>query len=257
MSLTDKIVLITGASSGIGLACAEEFARLKARLLLCARRSDRLQKIATDLITRYHVNVHTLIGNVRDANGIAAGFAALPAEWRDIDILINNAGLAVGIDKIQDGKIIDWDTMIDTNIKGVLYVTRLVLPQMLKRRQGHIINMGSISSYQVYAGGAVYCATKFALNAISDGLKMDVHGTPIRVSQINPGMVKTEYAMVRFGGDQAKFDAVYQGVTPLTAQDVAEAVVFCATRPPHVDVREISIYPTDQTAALMVHRRNE
>jgi NADP-dependent 3-hydroxy acid dehydrogenase YdfG len=257
MNITNKIVFITGASSGIGQACAEEFARLGAKLLLCARREDRLQALAKDLTQRFNVKIHTFKCDVSNTDSVEKSFAALPAEWRDIDILINNAGLAAGIDKIQDGKLEDWDVMIDTNIKGVLYVTRLVLGQMLKRNQGHIINLGSISAYQVYAGGSVYCATKFAIQAISEGIKMDVHGTPIRVSQINPGMVETEYAMVRFKGDKEKFASVYRGLTPLTAKDVAEAIVFCATRPAHVDVRDINIYPTAQTAALMIHREDQ
>lgn len=257
MPLTNKIVFITGASSGIGQACAEEFARLGAKLLLCARREDRLQTLAADLTKRYQVKIHTFKCDVTDPDIVAKRMEALPAEWQAIDILINNAGLAAGIDKLQEGKLDDWNAMIDTNIKGVLYVTRLVLRHMLKRNQGHIINLGSISSHQLYVGGSVYCATKFALQAISDGIKMDVHGTPIRVSQINPGMVETEFATVRYKGDQEKFDALYRGFTPLTARDVAEAIVFCATRPAHVDVRDMNIYPTAQTAALMVYRENQ
>ena len=255
LDLTNKLVFITGASSGIGLACAEQFARLKAKLLLCARREDRLARAALDLQKRYQVPVYHFGLDVRQFGQVEKQWQNLPPEWQDVDILVNNAGLALGFDKIQTGELTDWDRMIDTNIKGVLHVTRTVLPFMLKRNQGHIINIGSISAHEVYSGGVVYCATKFALKAISQGLKMDVHGTPIRVSSIDPGMVKTEFSDVRFGGDPERANAVYQGVTPLNPEDVAEAVVFCATRPSHVDVREIKIYPTDQTASFMVSRK--
>lgn len=254
MKLKNKTVFITGASSGIGRACAEQFAEQGARLLLCARRVDRLDDLENQLRKEHSFDVHTFQLDVSNPNAVTKALSNLPSEWQDIDILINNAGLALGLDKIQEGNLQDWDTMIDTNIKGVLYITRLVLKTMLKRNQGHIINIGSISSHQVYASGVVYCSTKFALKAISRGLKMDVHGTPIRVSSVDPGMVYTEFSTVRFRGDQKKFDAVYQGFTPLSAEDVAEAVVFCATRPAHVDVQEIRINPTAQTSASMVHR---
>jgi len=247
-------VFITGASSGIGRSCAEQFAKLGAKLLLCARREDRLNTLANELTQSYGVSVHILTLDISDASAVESALNQLPAEWQAIDVLVNNAGLALGLDKIQTGKLSDWESMININVKGLLYVTRLVLQDMLKRNQGHIINIGSISSHQVYQGGAVYCATKFAVKAISNGLKMDVHDTPIRVSSVDPGMVRTEFSEVRFGGDQEKSDAVYKGLTPLSPDDVAEAVVFCATRPAHVDVREIKIYPTAQTHALMSYR---
>lgn len=256
-NLQNKIVFITGASSGIGEASAEEFARLGADLLLCARREERLSTLEQRLVQQYKIKVKTFVCDVQKAETVEKAFQQLPTEWQAIDILINNAGLAAGIDKIHEGRLTDWDAMIDTNIKGVLYVTRLVLRQMLERQQGHIINLGSISAYQVYVGGSVYCATKFALAAISEGIKMDVHGTPIRVTQINPGMVETEFADVRYKGDKEKFDALYRGLTPLSAQDIAETIAFCATRPAHVNIRDVNVYPTDQTAALMVHRRSE
>lgn len=254
MKFNDKCVFITGASSGIGRSCAEEFAKIGAKLLLCARREDKLLEVANDLQQRYSVDVHTVTLDVSDADAVEHALSRLPTEWQAIDVLVNNAGLALGLDKIQTGKLDDWKTMIDINVKGLLYVTRLVLQNMLKRNQGHIINIGSISSHQVYQGGAVYCATKFAVKAISEGLKMDIYDSPIRVSSVDPGMVRTEFSNVRFSGDQEKSDAVYKGLTPLSPEDVAEAVVFCATRPPHVDVREIKIYPTAQTHALMSYR---
>lgn len=254
MKLKNKTVMITGASSGIGRACAEKFAEMGARLLLCARRETALRTLAAELQQQYASQIYTFPVDVSDSVAVSRALETLPSAWTDIDILVNNAGLALGLDKIQDSNPNDWETMIDTNIKGVLYVTRLVLKRMLQRHQGHIINIGSISSHEVYAGGVVYCATKFALKAISKGIKMDVHGTPIRVSSVDPGMVQTEFSTVRFGGDQEQADRIYQGLTPLSGDDIAEAVVFCATRPLHVDVREIKIYPTAQTAVSMVHR---
>ncbi|ACJ17917.1 SDR family NAD(P)-dependent oxidoreductase [Coxiella burnetii] len=256
IELSKKIVFITGASSGIGRACAEQFAQKGARLLLCARRESRLTDVVADLKQRFQSDIYSFPLNVSDSAAVERKLQELPTEWQPIDILINNAGLALGLEKLQEGNIEDWDTMIDTNVKGVLYISRQVLGTMLKRNQGHIINIGSISSHQVYSGGVVYCATKFALKAISEGLKMDVHGTPIRVSSVDPGMVETEFSAVRFGGDQKKVEAVYKGFTPLKAEDIAEAVLFCATRPLHVDVRAIKIYPTAQTAAHLISRGN-
>lgn len=254
MDLSNRIALVTGASSGIGLATARHFAALKANVLICARRQERLKALAKELSEQYGVKVHAFACDVRDAEAVEAAFKALPPQWQDIDILVNSAGLSLGLDKIQDADTKDWDQVIDTNIKGVLYITRLVLQRMLQRQRGHIINLGSISAYQVYSGGVVYCATKFALRAISEGLKMDVHGTPIRISSVDPGMVDTEFSTVRFREDKEKAAAVYRGLQPLSADDIAEAIVFCATRPAHVDVREIKIYPTAQTASFMVHR---
>lgn len=257
MKLKNKTVFITGGSSGIGQACAEKFGELGARILLCARRENKLKALASTLKQKYAVEVYVCSLDVSDPDAVKTALSRLPTEWQDIDILVNNAGLALGLDKIHEGDIQDWETMIDTNIKGVLYITRLVLQNMLQRNQGHIINIGSISSHEVYSGGVVYCATKFALKAISKGLKMDVHGTPIRVSSVDPGVVRTEFSTVRFGGDQKKFDTVYKGLTPLSAEDVAEVVVFCATRPAHVNIQEVRVNPTDQTSASMIHRRKE
>lgn len=257
MRMKGKRVFITGASSGIGEACARAFAQEGADLLLCARRQERLEALAADLRSTYPIEAIPLVLDVRDKEAVQHHLGDLPTEWQAVDVLINNAGLALGIEKIQEANMDNWERMIDTNIKGVLYVTQHVVAKMLERQQGHIINIGSVSSYNVYPGGAVYCATKYALRAISDGLKMDVHGTPIRVSQVNPGMVETEFSVVRFDGDKARADAVYEGVIPLSAEDVADAVCYCATRPPHVDVCEILIKPTDQTATHMCYRRSE
>ncbi len=248
-------VFITGASSGIGRACAELFARHGARLLLCARRKDRLDEIADELSQTYQAEVYPLQLDVSNHDEVVARLEKLPKEWQDIDVLVNNAGLALALDTLQEGNPDDWNAMIDINVKGLLYVTQQVVANMIKRNKGHVINIGSISGYEVYSGGTVYCATKFAVRAISDGLKMDVHGTPIRVTLINPGMVQTEFSEVRFNGDQNRADQVYHGLNPLTPMDVADAIVYCATRPPHVDVREMDIFPTDQTAAHLFHRK--
>lgn len=245
MKLKNKIVLITGASSGIGEACAEAFAAEGARVLLCARRGAKLKALKARL---QGADVHYFELDVRDAKKVEAAIAALPPEWREIDILVNNAGLALGYDKIQNGVLEHWDAMIDTNVKGLLYVTRFVLPGMIARKEGLVVNVGSISAHNVYSGGAVYCGTKFAVRAITEGLKMDVAGMPIRVSLVNPGLVETEFVNVRFAGDDNKAKDFYKNlqVTPLTPTDIAEAVVFCATRPAHATVKELTLITTDQ-----------
>jgi len=257
MRCQNKRVFITGASSGIGFACAESFAKEGASLLLCARSGEKLTTIARQINDQYQVEVYPLVLDVSDAAQVQQKLADLPMEWQAVDVLVNNAGLALGIEKIHEGDVRDWEQMIDTNIKGVLYILRHMVAKMVERGKGHIINIGSISAYQVYSGGVVYCATKFALRAISEGLKMDLHGTPIRVSSVDPGMVDTHFSMTRFKGDRAKANAMYQGMTPLNAEDIADAVVYCATRPAHVDVREIKIYPTDQTATHMCYRHSD
>ena len=247
-------VFVTGASSGIGRACAELFAKEGAKLLLCARNTEKLRALAEKLKTAYQTETHTITLDVSDRDAVRSALEDLPLEWQGVDVLVNNAGLALGLEKLHEGNINHWEQMIDTNIKGVLYVTRHVLGNMLERNKGHIINIGSTSGYQVYSGGAVYCATKFAVRGITEGIKMDVHGTPIRVTSIHPGMVETQFSVTRFEGDQPKADTVYKGMTPLLPEDVADTVVYAATRPPHVDVREIIVMPTDQTAAHLCHR---
>ncbi len=254
ISLKDKIVLITGASSGIGAACAKLFAEQGAKLILAARRTERLAELAKELSAN---KVHLLTLDVQNHAQVKTQLENLPAEWQAVDILINNAGLARGLDPIAKGEIADWDAMIDTNIKGLLYVTRAIMPGMLERNSGHIINIGSIAGREVYPGGAVYCATKHALHALSKGMKMDCHGTPIRVTEIQPGLVETEYSVVRYAGNQQKADSVYEGMTPLIAEDIADTAVYAATRPLHVDIQEIYVTPVAQSAAHMVHRASK
>ncbi len=256
-SLNGKIVLITGASSGIGQACAHAFAAAGAQLLLCARRGERLLELTTLLTQQYQAKNHYFTLDVRDQRACEDALAALPNEWCDIDILINNAGLAAGLEKVQAGRIDDWETMIDTNIKGLLYMTRLIIPQMIKRNCGHIINMGSLAGHETYTGGAVYCATKAAVHAINTGLKMDLLGTKVRVTSVDPGLVETEFSQVRFKGDQTRAQAVYHGTQPLSAADVADCILFCATRPAHVNIRDLVLMPTCQSAATLVDRREE
>ncbi|KTC64780.1 short chain dehydrogenase/reductase family oxidoreductase (plasmid) [Legionella adelaidensis] len=255
MELKNKTVLITGASSGIGKACAELFAQKSANLLLCARRQERLQELKSTLQEKYKIDVHTFALDVRNKNKVFTAFKSLPGNWQNIDVLINNAGLAAGLENFQEADIEDWEAMIDTNVKGLLYVSKAVLPQMLERNTGHIINLGSIAGHQVYPKGSVYCASKHAVKAISQGLRMDLLGTKIRVSSIDPGAVETEFSLVRFKGDQQRADNVYQGMTPLNPEDIAQAIYFCVSCPAHVNISEMIIMPTDQAAAGMTHRK--
>jgi 3-hydroxy acid dehydrogenase / malonic semialdehyde reductase len=251
MSDRQQIVLISGASSGIGAACAEVFAKAGAKLILLARRQERLEQLATELACETHL----LSLDVRDRQQVESALASLSTHWSEVDILINNAGLSRGLDKLYQGDIQDWEEMIDTNIKGLLYMTRSLLPGMVSRDRGHIINIGSIAGHQAYPGGNVYCGSKAAVRVISEGLKQDLLGTSVRVSCIDPGMVETEFSKVRFHGDTERAQKVYQGLTPLTAEDVADVVFFCATRPPHVNISEVLLVPTDQATATLVHRR--
>lgn len=255
ISLKDKIVCITGASAGIGAACAEEFARHGSHLLLAARRIDRLRELAASFSKQYGINTHVFAVDVRSNDAVTEVFSSLPHEWQAIDILINNAGLARGLAKLHEGSVTDWDEMIDTNVKGLLYVTRAVLPRMMERNSGHVINIGSIAGHQTYPMGNVYSATKFAVAGLTRGLRMDVLGTAVRVSSVDPGLVETEFSKVRFRGDAERAAKTYMNMTPLSPEDVAEAVIFCATRPAHVNIGELSIYPTDQASVTMVHRR--
>ncbi|HEX9006027.1 MAG TPA: SDR family oxidoreductase [Bacteroidota bacterium] len=254
ISLNGKIVCITGASAGIGAACAEAFAEQGAALVLSARRVERLEGLAQTLRERHGVRVHAGRLDVRHQNEVQQYFDSLPPEWRDIDILINNAGLSRGLDKLQDGKIIDWEEMIDTNIKGLLYVSRAVIPGMVQRDRGHIVNLGSIAGHQVYPGGNVYCATKFAVDALNQGMRMDLLGTAVRVTSVAPGLVETEFSEVRFRGDKERAAKPYDNLTPLRAEDIAEIIVFCATRPPHVNILETIIVPVDQASVYHYHR---
>jgi 3-hydroxy acid dehydrogenase/malonic semialdehyde reductase len=247
-------VLITGASAGIGEACARAFAAAGARLVLPARRRERLEALAAELRGAHGTQSHLLTLDVRDRDGVASAIAALPAEWAAIDVLVNNAGMARGTDKVQDGEPGEWDDVLQTNVNGLLYVTRAVAAGMVQRGRGHVINLGSVAGHEVYPGGAVYCATKHAVGAITKGLRMDLLGTGLRVSTVDPGMVETEFSVVRFGGDQERADKVYRGMTPLTAADIADTILWVATRPAHVNIDEIIIKPTDQASATLVHR---
>jgi len=255
MSLDGRIVFITGASSGIGAACARAFGRAGARLLLAARRRERLAAVAAEIGGGAPGRVHALELDVRNQPSVARALASLPAEWAEIDLLINNAGLSRGLAKLHQGELADWEEMIDTNVKGLLYVTRAVLPGMVARGRGHVINLGSIAGHESYPGGNVYCASKAAVQALTSGLRMDLVDTPIRVSTIDPGLVETEFSLVRFHGDAPRAAQVYRGLEPLTAEDVAEVVLFCATRPPHVNLAEVLLLPTAQASATLVHRR--
>lgn len=242
--LSGSLVCITGASSGIGRACAEAFANVGARLLLIARRAERLDDLARSLATP----THTVALDVRDREAVEAAVAALPDDWRHVDVLVNNAGLSRGLEKVHEGLHTDWQEMIDTNVKGLLWMTRALLPGMVARDRGQVINIGSISGHQVYQGGAVYCATKHAVRAITQGLRLDLLGTRVRVSSVDPGMVKTEFSLVRFHGDDQRAAPVYRQFPPLQAADIADCVLFCATRPPHVAIADLVVMPQDQAA---------
>jgi 3-hydroxy acid dehydrogenase/malonic semialdehyde reductase len=254
-SLKNKIVCITGASSGIGAACASEFAKQGCALLLAARRIDRLETLAVGLRNQYGIRVHTVKLDVTNQKEVAQTFTSLPRDWHAIDILVNNAGLTRGLTTLHEGEIQDWEEIINTNVKGLLYVTHSVLPGMVKRNGGHVINIGSIAGHQTYPKGNVYCASKFAVTALTRGLKMDLLGSAVRVSSVDPGLVETEFSEVRFRGDKDRAAKTYAGLTPLRPEDVGEIVVFCATRPDHVDIGEVIVTPTDQASVAMVHRR--
>ncbi len=255
-SLSGQTALITGASSGIGAACARALATAGVRLILTARRTERLRELASALGPLGSPAVHTLRLDVRERDATLAALSALPPEWREVDILINNAGLGRGLDKLHQGSPAEWDEVIDTNVKGLLYVTRHVLPGMVERRRGHVVNLGSVASRQSYAGGNVYCATKAAVRMLGECLKQDLLGSPVRVTTIEPGMVETEFSVTRFRGDRDRADKVYQGMTPMTAEDIAETILFCLTRPAHVNISEIVMLATDQAAAATVFRRS-
>ncbi len=254
VSVHDQIVLITGASSGIGEACTRVFAQAGARLILVARRQERLDKLADEL-SKFASSIHLLPLDVRDRSSVESAISTLPASWSSVDILINNAGLSRGLDKLHEGSFQDWEEMIDTNIKGLLYFTRFVVPGMVSRGRGHIVNLGSIAGHQTYPSGNVYCATKAAVRVISEGLKQDLLGTPVRVSSVDPGLVETEFSEVRFRGDTERAKRPYQGLTPLTPADVADVVFFCVTRPPHVNISEILLTPIDQAGAMLFNRQ--
>jgi serine 3-dehydrogenase len=254
--LTNTIVCITGASSGIGASCAKAFASEGASLLLLARRKDRLDTLAADLTAQFGTRIQTATLDVRNREHVEKVFGSLPGEWRQIDILVNNAGLSRGLDKLHEGKVQDWEEMIDTNVKGLLYVSRTVIPGMVQRGAGHVINIGSIAGHQVYPGGNVYCATKYAVKALTEGLKMDLLGTGVRVCSVDPGLVETEFSIVRYHGDTQRAAQTYVNMKPLGPDDIADVVMFCVTRPPHVEITEVVVMPTAQASVHHVHRKS-
>ncbi len=254
--LEGQIALVTGASSGIGAACATLLAEAGARVIVAARRQERLQELTLNLEQSSGHQPLMLTLDVRDPKAVAESLGHLPSGWQDIDILVNNAGLSRGLDKLHEGQLADWEEMIDTNVKGLLYVSRTVIPGMVARNRGHVVNIGSIAGHQTYPKGNVYCASKAAVRALSQGMKQDLLGTNIRVSEVDPGMVETEFSDVRFHGDQQRAAQVYQGVTPLTPTDIAEIVLFCLTLPSHVNLSELLVVPVDQATATQVHRHS-
>jgi len=256
--LADQVVFVTGASMGIGRATARAFASEGARLLLAARRLELLTALEPELRAAGAPDVKLFELDVRDAGNVGRAIDGLPAAWKAVEVLVNNAGLSRGLDKLHEGSVADWDEMIDTNVKGVLHVNRAVVPLMVARGRGIVIHLGSIAGRQVYPGGNVYCASKYAVRALNEGLRLDVLGTGVRVATVDPGMVaETEFSLVRFHGDAARAAAVYRGITPLSPEDVADVIVYVATRPPHVNIAETVLLPTDQAGATNVHRRTE
>jgi NADP-dependent 3-hydroxy acid dehydrogenase YdfG len=254
MNLKGKIVFVTGASSGIGAATALAFAAEGARLLLVARHTGKLAEVAARVLERGATAVHFIALDVRDRRAVQRVIDELPPEWAEIDVLVNNAGLSRGLDKLYIGNIDDWDEMIDTNVKGLLYVTRAVVPGMVGRGRGHVINLGSVAGEMTYPNGAVYCATKAAERAINDGLRQDVLGTSVRVTSVDPGMVETDFSLVRFHGDAERAAKVYKGITPLTPEDVADAILWAASRPEHVNIARVLLTPVQQANSLLFHR---
>ena len=250
----DKIILITGATSGIGLACARKFAENGDKLILTGRNEQRLSEIRKELEAK-GANLLTLVFDVRDREKATKCIEELPAKWQAVDVLVNNAGLALGLEPEYEGNYDDWETMIDTNIKGLLTMTRLVVPGMVARNRGHIINVGSVAGDAAYAGGNVYCATKAAVKALSDGLRIDVANTAIRVTNLKPGLVETNFSNVRFHGDNDRAATVYKGIKPLTGDDIADVAVFAANAPEHVQIAEVLILATHQASGSVIVRK--
>lgn len=249
-----KTAFITGATSGIGKATAERLAQRGYRLILTGRRQDRLQALQQQLQTL--VPVHTCCFDVRDRKAVMQAVAALPADFTQVDVLVNNAGNAHGLASIQEGNIDDWDAMIDINVKGLLYVSKAVLPKLIAQGHGHIVNIGSIAGKEVYANGNVYCASKHAVDALSAAMRIDLNGTGIKVSEVNPGLVETEFSLVRFKGDEDRAKKVYDGLEPLKADDIADLIEFIVTRPAHVNIADVTIFPAAQASAAVVKRNS-
>lgn len=250
-----KIVLITGASSGIGEGCARKFAMNGYRLILNGRNVEKLNVVKKELEEKYQADVILLPFDVRDRQAAQTALHSLPAEWEEIDVLINNAGLVIGIDKEHEGNLDEWDIVIDTNVKALLAMTRFVVPGMVQRGRGQVINLGSIAGDYAYPGGSVYCACKAAVKALSDGLRIDLVDTPIRVTNVKPGLVETNFSVVRFRGDQHTADKVYKGIQPLTGDDVAEVVCFAAAVPEHIQIAEVLVMPTHQATGTITYKQ--
>jgi len=253
LTLMKKTALITGATSGIGRATATLFAKKNINLILCGRRQDRLEAIAKEL--SLHTNVHTLCFDVRDKESVNSLLNNLPEGFNTVDILINNAGNAHGLDSIESGSSDDWDAMIDINVKGLLYVSKAIIPKMIAKASGHIINIGSTAGKEVYPNGNVYCASKYAVDAINQGMRLDLNGKGIKVGAINPGLVETEFSEVRFKGDTQRASKVYQNFTPLQPQDIADVIYFAITRPPHVNIADLTVMCLDQASSTIVHKQ--
>jgi 3-hydroxy acid dehydrogenase/malonic semialdehyde reductase len=249
--LTNKIVLVTGASAGIGRATAIRFSQAGARVIIAARREDRLKQLAKELKTDCYV----LALNVRDRLAVEKALGSLPREWQAIDILVNNAGLSRDLSKLHEGRFDSWEDMLDTNVKGLLWVSRAVIPGMVARGRGHVINVGSIAGHEVYPGGNVYCASKFAVDALTKGMRMDLVDTPVRVTTVDPGMVETEFSEVRFYGDKERAKKVYVGMNPLTGDDIADAIVWASSRPDNVQIAQIVIMPKAQASTMVSFRK--
>lgn len=256
--MDNKIVLITGATSGIGKACARKFAKEGWNLILNARNASKLEKLIYELKMEYpKVMTWSFLCDVSSRKKIEAALEELPREWAEIDLLINNAGLVIGVDKEFEGSLDEWDIMIDTNIKGLLAMTRLVVPGMVERGRGHVINIGSIAGDAAYPGGSVYCATKAAVKALSDGLRIDLVDTPLRVTNIKPGMVETNFSVVRYRGDKEAADNFYKGIRPLTGDDIAETVYFAASAPEHIQIAEVLLMPTNQATGTISYKKKQ
>ena len=250
----NKIALVTGATSGIGEACARRLALSGFNMIITGRKAERLDAIAQEL-SALGVGVITLEFDVRDREAAMAAIQSLPPEWQEIDVLVNNAGGAWGLEPEYEGHYEDWDTMIDTNIKGLLTMTRLIVPGMVERNRGHVVNIGSVAGDAAYGGGNVYCATKSAVKALSDGLRIDVAHTKVRVTNIKPGLVETNFSVTRFHGDKERADNVYKGIQPLTGADIAECVAFAVNAPEHVQVAELLVLATHQASGSVIHRQ--
>jgi 3-hydroxy acid dehydrogenase / malonic semialdehyde reductase len=249
-----KTALITGATSGIGEATAKKLAQLKFKLILTGRRKDRLNNLKNLLNDQFGIEVLTLNFDIQDKEATSTAIESIPTDWQNIDLLINNAGLAAGADPVDKASWLDWEAMIDTNIKGLLYLSRMVIPWMVEQKKGHIINLSSIAGINTYANGSVYCASKHAVNAITEGMRIDLLPYNIKVTSISPGAVETEFSMVRFKGDQKAVDKVYDGLVPLSADDIADTIEFVVTRPSHVNINDILIMPTQQANSYYTNR---